>query len=76
MDIYVAVFDQAESTVSAIVGAFSTEDKARAACQAEEDEDAEVTGMPAIRLAWTYNIANMPDGSAYTWFRANLNHRS
>ena len=61
---------------SALVGVFSTEEKARAACQDEEDEDAEVSGQPRTILAWKDGTAETPDGDSYVVILTGLDQRT
>lgn len=57
--IYVALLDHEENTMSQLVGAFSTEDKAREACQ----EDATERDLP--QLTWKDTQTEMVVGYSY-----------
>jgi hypothetical protein len=66
-DVYVALRDTAGET-SQLVGAFSTEEKARAACQEDRDEN----GEPGP-LAWNSTTACGNDGDLYDVVLTELN---
>jgi hypothetical protein len=59
MNIYVAVRDPAEGSVSQVIGSFSTEEKARAAAQDIEDAD------NGHQLDWRNTSAIANDGDTY-----------
>lgn len=61
---------------SALIGAFSTKAKARAACQEEADEDDETSGVPRTPLAWNGDTAELPDGDSYVVLLTSLNVRT
>jgi hypothetical protein len=67
MNIYIAVSDPADSLVgkSWIVGAFSSEERAQAACQ----EDASIPSLP---LEWKDAAAADTDGTSYVVILAEL----
>lgn len=75
MNIYTALRD-IPGQKSALIGAFSTEDKARAACQDEENEDAEVSGVPGTPLTWKGDTAELPDGDSYVVILTDLDQRT
>ena len=64
MDIYVALRDS-DQPQSFVIGAFSAEDKAQAACQADVDANAESWGKVADELEWKEAEAASPSGDAY-----------
>ena len=64
MDIYYAVRDDPGSP-SVILGAFSSDEKAMAACQDDANEESD--GQPG-RLTWRDDSAQTRDGSTY-WSR-------
>jgi hypothetical protein len=70
--VYVALYDEpARNVNTTMLGVFSTEDMARAACQEAEDED----GRPP-RLAWNNDgTAETLDG-IYLIYPATLDKRS
>lgn len=69
--VYTALMDSPGSK-SAHLGVFSTEEKARAACQEHKDEDDEVYGKPASPLTWADDTAALPDGDSYVVILTSL----
>lgn len=68
MNIYVALTGgpAVSTSLSFVLGAFSHEDKARAACQDDQDEHAVIAGTdPAPKLVWPDDEANAEDGRKY-----------
>jgi hypothetical protein len=78
MDIFVTLRDPAEVSTSrsSVIGAFSTEELARAACQDEENDNAEISGKPAVQLAWKDTSAQAPDGGTYDVILVDLDSRT
>lgn len=74
MEIYVALMDS-PGRKSFVVGAFSSEEKARAACQENYDEDNETSGMPEKPLEWKDDTAKLDDGDSYVVVLADLDYR-
>jgi hypothetical protein len=78
VNIYIAVCDQPRSA-STVIGAFSTEEKARAAGQEEEDEDAAVSGAPTAPLPWRQGMTQagpLADGTIYDIILTDLDRRA
>jgi hypothetical protein len=71
MDVYTALLD-IPGQKSGHIGVFSTEGKARAACQEHKDEDDEVTGAPKSALTWKDDSAEAPDGDSYVVILSTL----
>ena len=75
MDIYTALRDD-PGRKSALIGPFSSEQKARGACQEDADEDAAVSGIAPVTLRWADDSAALPDGSTYVVVLGNLDQRT
>lgn len=71
MDVFTALQDHPDSRPSTHIGVFSTEAKARQACQDDYDADNEVSGQPETPLTWRGPIGAftetkpLPDGDVY-----------
>jgi hypothetical protein len=71
MNIHVALHDPAPiplggwDGVSWVIGAFSTDEKAQAACEASAKEDAECDGGTYTPLIWKDFEARAPGGGKY-----------
>lgn len=78
-DVFIAVWDDADDSngKSGVVGAFESEQLARAACQDEEAEAAEVKGMPSVLLVWNGDEASAGAsvGGVFVVIMTRLNHR-
>ena len=75
MEIYTALHDAAPSQMGAksqVLGMFSTEERARAACQAHADGEAEQFEMPQAPLEWGDTGAGGLDGTSYDVVLGNL----
>jgi hypothetical protein len=60
MDIYISVKDvDDEESSTAVLGAFTTEDLARAACQADSDDDSGMLATSSVPLQWTDDSAEI-----------------
>lgn len=76
MNLYTALRDDPDSTKSALIGVFSTEERAREGCQDDANEDAEESGMQFVTLTWTGTTASLPDLSVYDVVLAELDQRT
>jgi len=76
-DVFTALHDYPEDAMSAHIGVFSTEEKARDACQEHADGDWESQRhlqpeAPRPILEWEDDRARMQDGCTYTVIRTRL----
>lgn len=76
MNLYTALRDDPDSTKSALIGVFSTEERARLACQEDVNEDAEVSGTEPVTLSWTDTTASLPDLSVFDVILTDLDQRT
>lgn len=70
--IHLALVDPGDGGRTIPVGAFSSGEKARSACQAREDRYAERFGTVPPRLEWRGTQAQCDDGERYTVVPAEL----
>jgi hypothetical protein len=59
-----------------VVGAFSNQDKARGACQADVDETAEIEGYPPPSLTWEHGEAASPLTGDYAVVTVQMDARN
>lgn len=73
MNIFIAVLDAEKFQGQLhVVGAFSDEKRARAACQDEADEE---NGGEPVPLAWAETAAIAPGGGSYDVILTDLDER-
>lgn len=74
MEVYTALLDQPGVWASDVLGVFSTNGKARDACQEDYDEDNKASGIVS-QLEWDGGTARLPDGSSYVVLMSYLDCR-